>query len=107
CLIDRPDPLPWGTPAFAPPVEQAENEARSSVYDDLYSLGAVIYLLFTGRAPEATALVPMQKLRRGIPAEIQEIVADLLLAPPRQRPDAQNVAQRLKATLAGFKSLEA
>jgi Protein kinase domain len=103
CPIEQPDPLPWGTPAFAPPASRSEHEARSSIFDDLYSLGAVIYLLLTGRLPEQTAPVPLQKLRREVPAEARELITELLLAPPRQRPGAGLIARRLAADSAGLR----
>jgi hypothetical protein len=106
CPIDRPDQLPWGTPAFAPPLGQADHESRSSIYDDLYSLGVTIYLLLTGRLPEASALIPMRKLRRGIPGKIQNIVEEKLIATPWRRPDARAVARELTAALNSIKSLE-
>jgi serine/threonine protein kinase len=104
CPVDSPDPLPWSTPAFAAPAERADDEARSSLYDDLYSLGAVIYLLLTGRLPEPASLIPLQKLRRGVPAEALELITTLLTASPRQRPNAQLVFQRLQAACAGLRS---
>jgi hypothetical protein len=99
CPIDSPDPLPWSTPGFASPITRAANEARSSVYDDCYALGAAIYLLFTGRLPEPSRIVPVQKMRRGIPATAREVITALLLASPRRRPSAQGVCEQLQTAL--------
>lgn len=97
CPIGQPDPTPWGTPAFAPGAGQTEHPARSSVSDDLYSLGVVIYLLLTGSLPPSTAPLPWQKLRRGIPAEVREVVTALLRASPPERPSSRDVARQLAA----------
>jgi hypothetical protein len=106
CPIDRPDPLPWGTPAFAPAAGQTEHPARSSVGDDLYSLGVVIYLLLTGSLPASTAPTPVRKLRRGVPTGVQELVSALLLARPHQRPSAGVVAEQLEAARANLRLQE-
>jgi len=103
CPVDHPDPQPWGTPAFAPPADQTGHEARSSIYDDLYSLGAVIYLLLTGNLPDHTERLTLQKIRRGIPVEAREIITELLLAPPRQRPSAGLIARQLAAASANLR----
>lgn len=102
CPLDQPDPLPWGTPIFAPPDSLAGNTAKSTVYDDLYTLGAVIYLLLAGRLPEDARPTPLEKLRRQIPAAVRAVVMELLTAPPRQRPAARAVAQQLKTALLAF-----
>ena len=107
CPVEHPDPLPWGTPAFAPPADQNGHEARSSIYDDLYSLGAVIYLLLTGKLPDHATWLPPQKMRRGIPTEAREIITELLLAPPRKRPSAELTARQLAAACANLRSEEA
>lgn len=99
CRIDQPDLLPWGTPGFAPSPERTAHEARSSVYDDLYALGAVIYLLLTGRLPDAVAPIPIAKLRRDVPIDVQEVITELLTASPRQRPGVERVIRQLKSSL--------
>lgn len=107
CPVNRPDPLPWSTPAFAPHAALAGNDTRASVYDDRYSLGAVIYLLLTGRLPDAASLASVQKLRRGVPAAVCEIITALLLAPPLQRPSTQLVLEQLQTAGAGLRSAAA
>ncbi len=97
CPIDRPDPVPWWTPAFAPPEWRNASSVRPSVADDLYALGIVIFFLLTGRLPEASDQVSIEKLRLNVPAEVSRIVTELLDRSPHRRPAAQDVARSLKA----------
>lgn len=97
CPIDRPDPLPWMTPAFTPP---GGNESQSGVCDDLYALGAVIYLLLTGRVPDPlSAPLPARRLRRNTPPELCDLLSELINPGARSRPDAHTTTRRLKAAL--------
>jgi len=75
--LDRRD-IMAGTPAYMSP-EQLEGQ-ELTVKSDLYSLGLVLYELFTGkRAFEATSLQELLRLRRSdsTPTSPAEIVADL------------------------------
>ena len=105
CPVEQPDPMGWGTPSFAPMTGQTAHIARSSQSDDLYSLGAVLFHLLTGRLPDPAPQPQSSwwKLRRGVPAEVREIVDVLLTAPPHQRPDAVTAARQLTALLAHLK----
>lgn len=99
CPIDQPDSEFWGTPGYVPATELAGNAARSTLNDDLYSLGAVIYLLLAGKLPESSRPTPLGQLRRNVPSPVCAIVMTLLTAPPKQRPGAQTVANALKMAL--------
>jgi len=98
CPVARPDPQPWGTPAFMPPECDAEFDGRSRLPEDLYSLGAVVYFLLAGRPPDASA-PPLSKVRGNVPAAASEVVAELLSADPSLRPAAVEVARRLEEAL--------
>lgn len=100
CPVDRPDPAPWGTPAFAPPERHDGSGIRPSAADDLYALGAVLYFLLTGRPPGVPHRIPVAKLRRNVPAPVISIVNELLDPSPRRRPAALDVARRLEAAAA-------
>lgn len=100
CPVGRPDPLPWVTPAFSRPGSRAAAQTTSGVEDDLYALGAVIYLMLTGVTPGAPpAFTPAGRLRRNTPPELCALVSELLNPAPRRRADLQAVERRLRATL--------
>jgi serine/threonine-protein kinase len=97
-----------GTAEFMSP-EQAEGK-RVSKQSDLYSLGAVLYAMVTGRAPfsGATVVEVLQKHRFGrfdrprmfvddIPPWLDDIICQLLEKDPAERfPDAFVLARRLQ-----------
>lgn len=93
CRLDRPDPMPWGTPGFVSPARGRDVESR--VCEDLYALGAFLHLLFTGRLPESSSQTAIGRLRRNVPTEVCALVSELLTADPRLRPPAHDVARRL------------
>lgn len=101
CPLGGHDPSPWVTPAFAPPREGARDRTRPCVYDDLYALGAITYLLLTGRMPEGSpATTPIRKLRRDAPPEVCALVEGLLDSRAQTPPGAGEVARRLHDSLA-------
>jgi hypothetical protein len=99
CPVESPDPLPWGTPSFTPPESNEPFRGQSRLPEDLYALGAVIYLLLAGRAPDDHAPLPLEKMRRNVPRRACRVVAELLDPDPRRRPPARVAARRLEATL--------
>jgi class IV lanthipeptide synthase len=99
CMLDRSDPLPWNTPLYTPPEADQPFKGQSRLPEDLYALGAVIYLLFGGRPPDLGEIVPLKKLRKNVPLEVMVIVNDLLHADPNLRPSAEDVKRRLLSFL--------
>ena len=75
--------------------------------DDLYALGAVVYLLLTGKLPECLPLTPIEKLRRDVPAAVREVIVNLLGASPLSRPKASTVAEVLAPALSAFGDIQA
>jgi hypothetical protein len=100
-----------GTAEYMSP-EQAQGR-RATNRSDLYSLGAVLYVLLTGRPPftGATAVDVLQKhcfaqfdqpsrYVPEIPPWLDDVVADLLNKDPAKRPpDALAVSRRLREVL--------
>jgi hypothetical protein len=97
--VDDPDAAPWGSPSFTPPEWQAPPRGRSRAAEDLYALGAVLYLLMTARLPSTPHLAPPANLRRGLPSATGAAITQLLTQDPAQRPAAAVIAQILAADL--------
>ncbi|HEX5705988.1 MAG TPA: phosphotransferase [Pyrinomonadaceae bacterium] len=95
CPVNRPDPVPWATPPFIPPESRTEGQRSSGAGDDLYALGAVIYLLLTGQLPTEAPPAPVHRLRRNVPTPLGRLVSNLLDADPRRRPTAKDVSRAL------------
>jgi serine/threonine-protein kinase len=105
-----------GTPAYMSP-EQIEG-ANQTIQSDIYSLGLVLYELFTGkRAFEATSLKELIKLRRsdtmpttptsivkGLDPLIEKVIDRCLQKKPEDRPSS---ALQVAAALPGGDPLAA
>ena len=97
-----------GTPRYMSP-EQIQGNAEITLAADLYSLGAVMYEVFTGNPVfEDEDLMPLllnhlseepippRDIDPRIPREVEEIILRLLAKNPRERyPDAQGVKSAL------------
>jgi hypothetical protein len=98
CPVDSPDPLPWGTTCYVPPELWDAFRGQSRAPEDLYALGAVVYLLLAGRPPDDSE--PIGKIRKGVPEAAQKVVERLLDSDPCRRPGAYEAALRLEAAVA-------
>jgi tetratricopeptide (TPR) repeat protein len=96
-----------GSPIASSPQQLAGEAPR--LEDDIYSLGALIYELISGRPPHpGTADDSLNrdpepltaKNGSAVPASIGTLVSQMLARDPSARPDAESVAQRLRD--AGF-----
>ena len=96
--LTRPDVI-MGTPAYMAP-EQAEGK-ETSEKTDIYALGVVLYEMLSGEVPfkantPAAVLlkqiqespVPLRKLRREVPSEIERTVMQALEKKPEKRQHA-------------------
>jgi serine/threonine-protein kinase len=100
-----------GTPAYMPPEQAGEEFAQVGPHSDVYSLGAILYTLLTGKLPyEAeTALrtilkvvgpempPPVRSLRPEVPATLERICMTCLNKQPADRyPTARALADELR-----------
>lgn len=100
------------SPAFAPPEVLAHGE--QSAAGDVYSLGATLYTVLTGRPPVPTVAgeAPLAYLRRvveepiapidraGVDPRLAETVHAMLARRPQDRPTAADVVTRMQAVRA-------
>ncbi len=95
-----------GTLLYMPP-EILRGEAATSA-SDVFSLGACVYELFTGRHPfaaetpldvleaiECRPVAPAGSLRAGVPAELDRLILQMLDRNPEGRPAAKQVSEVL------------
>jgi serine/threonine protein kinase len=88
-----------GTPAYMPPEQAGESTHPVGPHSDIYSLGAILYTLLSGRPPfnESTALrtilkvlssempPPLRELRYDTPVRLEEICMRCLSKTPGDR----------------------
>lgn len=104
-----------GTPSFMSPEQAAGGTTRVGPAADVYSLGAVLYALLTGRAPFSAASVtetirqvlhdePVRprQLNSALPKDLETICLKCLAKDPLRRyASAQDLADELSRYLAG------
>lgn len=104
-----------GTPSYMPPEQAAAQVTKVGKLSDIYSLGAILYCLLTGRPPfqAATPLetllqvqrqepIPPQQLNASIPLDLDTIVLKCLnKSPARRYASAVALAEELGRYLDG------
>ncbi|MBI3861150.1 MAG: SUMF1/EgtB/PvdO family nonheme iron enzyme [Planctomycetia bacterium] len=104
-----------GTPSYMPPEQAAGEVSTVGRLSDVYSMGAILYCLLTGRPPFQAASpletllqvqkqepVPPRHLNSGIPLDLNTISLKCLEKDPARRyQSAQDVAKELQRFLIG------
>ena len=84
--------LVMGTPEYMSPEQRAGRALTAAA--DIYSLGLILFELFTGRLPPEGVRRPSQ-VASGLPAYLDEVVEQCLEPDPAKRPRAEDVRDRL------------
>jgi serine/threonine protein kinase len=85
--LNRLGPPRWGTPGFTP-AQSRDRKVGNAAAEDLYGMGSTLFLLLTGRVFDPAAQFTIQKLRRGVPPTLRQLVNSLLSDDPEIRPTA-------------------
>ncbi len=88
-----------GTPGFMAPEMQAGTREGQTGEQDVFSLGACLWFLLSGRVPEEELMRPPASVMfPGLPTIIHELLIDSLNQDPQARPTADQFARTLFAS---------
>ena len=89
-----------GTPAFASPEQFGDGQSGVDTRSDIYSLGATLWYLLTGRVPflagsmeeirkKQQQALPLEELRSlRVPSQVTSLLKSMLAGEPRNRPQS-------------------
>jgi len=88
----KQDTTVLGSPGYAPPEQYGR--AQTTVQSDIYSLGATLYFLLTGKEPsEAVFNSALPYVQKG-PVALQQLLAQMLELDAGKRPASMEVVKR-------------
>lgn len=100
CRLNKPENLSWATPGFKCPQGTSNYKGQSVTKDDIYALGALTYLLLTGRLPDNDRTpTPAENLRRNTPPALSLLLAEMLDVHQNSNLSAMAVRDRLGQSL--------
>ena len=95
------DTIAFGSPGYAAPEQYGR--AQTTPRSDLYSLGATLHQVLTGQDPSLSPFrfQPLSAFKRGLPAELEKLIAQMLETDMERRPaNVQEVRRRLQTIAA-------
>lgn len=100
CRINQPNASGWKTIEFSAPQSRNLYSNLAIEAEDIYSFGAVIYYLLTGKIYQPDSPLPVRSVRRRVPQEFQEIIEKMLVLPvQKKRPPAKSLVREFDKLL--------
>jgi eukaryotic-like serine/threonine-protein kinase len=91
------DTIAFGSPGYAAPEQYGK--AQTTPRSDIYSLGAILHQMLTGKDPSETPFqfVPIRRYRSSLPAELETLIIQMVDMNQQRRPDSMmRVKERLE-----------
>jgi serine/threonine protein kinase len=80
------DTIAFGSPGYAAPEQYGK--AQTTPRSDIYSLGAILHQMLTGKDPSETPFqfVPIRSYRSSLPADLETLITEMVDMAPQKRP---------------------